>query len=61
MQCQERDRLNDLYVSAALKNQEMLMAADSQNEMWREAIAESREAYEAALKALNSHTAQHGC
>jgi hypothetical protein len=62
MQCKERDRLMDLYLAAACKNEEAEINTDHiKIKAWPEATREARQAYEEALLALTQHKAEHGC
>lgn len=60
--CEERDRLMNLYLAAAYKNEEASRTAvDMKIKTWLEATKEARRAHEEALEALKQHQAEHGC
>jgi hypothetical protein len=62
VQCEERKRLNRIYLEAAAKIQESgSRIADMTNAKWKEATSGSRATSKAALEALNRHRKEHGC
>jgi hypothetical protein len=62
MPCEERARLLAIYLAAVVENAVAgRNIAKVRSEAWREATRETRRARDEALKALNRHTAEHGC
>jgi hypothetical protein len=62
MDCEERERLNTIYLHALNRHSEVKRhIADPRSEEGMEATNETREDCYAALATLNAHKAEHGC
>jgi hypothetical protein len=62
MPCEERERLEKIYLAAVVRNAKAgLGIADMRSEAWREATKDTRDACEEALEQLNAHRREHGC
>jgi hypothetical protein len=60
--CEERERLEKLYLAAVAENSKTgLTIPDMRSEAWRKATKQTREACETALANLNAHRKEHGC
>ena len=60
--CEERLRLNKLYIDAVTLNQAAgRTVADMKSEAWREATKETREICTMRLADLLAHRKEHGC
>lgn len=62
MQCEERDKLQRIYMNAVVQNARTgLHFSDVASQAWLEATKDTREDCEEALAELNRHRAEHGC
>jgi hypothetical protein len=62
VQCEERERLNRVYLDAAAKiSASGKKVLDTKSVAWKEATRHSRATSKAALEALKRHRKEHGC
>jgi hypothetical protein len=62
VQCEERERLNRIYLDAVAKIQESGSAVlDITSAKWKEATSQTRATSKAALAELKRHEEEHGC
>lgn len=60
--CEERKRLESIYIDAVRKNVKAgAHILDTKSEAWREATKETSAACDVALENLNRHREEHGC
>jgi len=60
--CEERDRLTNIYLAAVAKyNERARHAGDLKSEAWRDATKLIREDCKLALLSLQAHKKEHGC